>query len=80
MVRCKRGGVLPEFFKRYGDFDAIGRLGCVEMYVGGSGRGGHGDDLVGQLFDPMEHRCAMSRWKGEDEEYIDRIAEWKADG
>ena len=25
----------PEFFEGDGDFDAIGGLGCVEVYIGG---------------------------------------------
>ena len=59
--------ILPEFFKGYGDFDAVGRLGRVEVDVGGSARGGHGSDLVGQLAGSTEHKCVMLRWKGEDE-------------
>ena len=31
----RKGGKLPEFFKCDGNFDAVGSLGCVEVYVGG---------------------------------------------
>lgn len=75
VVRWERRGVLPEFFKGYGDFDAVGGLGRVEVDVGGSARGRHGGDLVGQLAGSTQHKCVMSRWKGEDENQIDAIAE-----
>ena len=42
--------VLPEFFKGNGDFDPVGGLGRVEVYVGGFARGGGhagGGDLIG---------------------------------
>ena len=67
---------LPEFFKGYGDFDAVGRLGRVKVDVGGSARGGHGGDLVGQLVGSTQHKYVITRWKGEDEMYIDATAEW----
>ena len=75
-----RKGVQPKFFKGYGDLDPIGRLGGVEMYVGGSARGRHGGDLVGQLVGSTEHICAMSGRKGKNEKQIGAIAEWNTNG
>ena len=66
-ARCERRGGLPKFFKGYGDFDAIGRLRGVEVYIGGSACGGHGDDLVGQLVGSTEHKSAMSKCTGGNE-------------
>ena len=51
--------ILPKFFKGYGDFDAIGRLGGVEVYVRGFARGRHGNDLVGHLVGSTKHICAI---------------------
>jgi len=48
---------LPKLFKNYGNFDAIGCLGRVEVDVGCFGGGGHvGSDLLGQLVDSAQHR------------------------
>ena len=67
MVRGEQRGGLPKFFKGYGDLDAIGRLGGVEVDIGGSARGGHGDDLVGQLVDSTEHESAIPNCTGANE-------------
>ena len=77
-VKGKRREISPEFFQDYGNFDAVGGLGGVEVYFRGSARGGHGDDLVGQLVGTTEHIYVMSRCKGENGREIGAIAKWNA--
>ena len=49
MKREMEGLNLPEFLKSNGDFDPVGCLGRVEVYVWGfaRGRGHRGGDLIG---------------------------------
>lgn len=60
------GGGSPKLFEGYGNLDAIGRLACVEVDVGGFGGRRHvGGDLLGQLIDMAQHiypkRCKSEK-------------------